>query len=96
MGLVDAAITSSRAIEVFQPDLICMSGICAGIKDEVNIYDLVIPDICYQHDSGKWTVEGLTSEPYSVQLDNEVSLRLKSIINIHNFNEGLIDLLQKS
>lgn len=91
MGLVDAAITSSRAIEVFQPDLICMSGICAGIKDEVNIYDLVIPDICYQHDSGKWTVEGLTSEPYSVQLNYEVSLRLKSIINVHNFNDGIMD-----
>ncbi|WP_296242415.1 MULTISPECIES: response regulator [unclassified Psychrobacter] len=91
MGLVDAAITSSRAIEIFQPNLICMSGICAGIKDEVNIYDLVIPDVCYQHDSGKWTVEGLTSEPYSVQLDNEVSLRLKSIINVNNFNNSLMD-----
>lgn len=90
MGLVDAAITSSRAIELFQPNLICMSGICAGVEGEVEIYDLVIPHTCYQHDSGKWTINGLIPEPYSVQLDNEVYVNLNSIIKLDSFNESLM------
>lgn len=90
MGLVDAAITSSRAIEIFQPNLICMSGICAGVEGEAEIYDLIIPDTCYQHDSGKWTIEGLIPEPYSVQLDNSVYIHLQSIISLDNFSSSLM------
>ncbi|MGP5213709.1 phosphorylase family protein [Psychrobacter immobilis] len=90
MGLVDAAITSSRAIEIFQPQIICMSGICAGVKGEVDIYDLVIPEICYQHDSGKWTLDGLVGEPYSVPLDYDLSIKLKSIVVMDSFKDSIM------
>ncbi|TOF93204.1 hypothetical protein CGJ11_24035, partial [Vibrio parahaemolyticus] len=31
MGLVNMAITASKAIELFQPKIVAMSGICAGV-----------------------------------------------------------------
>lgn len=89
MGLVDAAITTSRAIEIFKPKIVCMSGICASVADDVKIYDLIIPEMCYQHDSGKWVKDGLISEPYSVQLDHKVSLKIKTEISKLGFVNDL-------
>jgi len=81
MGLVNAAITATKAIEYFRPSLICMSGICAGIKpDDLDIYDLVISETSYQHDSGKWGEDGFISEPYSVQLDPDVRTSINNTI----------------
>ncbi|WP_392352423.1 nucleoside phosphorylase [Pseudoalteromonas rhizosphaerae] len=89
MGLVNTAILSARAIELFKPKLICMSGICAGIEGKANIYDVIIPEMCHQHDSGKWTNEGFIPELYDVPLDHYTSLKLDKIINEGNFNDTL-------
>lgn len=91
MGLVDAAITTSRAIEIFKPKIVCMSGICASVDNSIKIYDLIIPDVCYQHDSGKWVKEGLIPEPYSVQLDHKLSLEIKT----ETSNPGFVRDLQQ-
>lgn len=78
MGLVVASIVTTKALEYFKPKVICMSGICAGLKSSgANIYDLIISDTSYQHDSGKWTNGTLVSEIYPVQLDPDV----KTLIN---------------
>ncbi|EKF9409549.1 nucleoside phosphorylase [Vibrio cholerae] len=80
MGLVNASIVSARAIDLFEPRVICMSGICAGIEGRANIYDIVIPSQCDQHDSGKWTNEGFVSESYSVPLEHEIQLKIDKLI----------------
>lgn len=80
MGLVNASIVSARAIDIFEPRVICMSGICAGIEGKANIYDIVIPSQCDQHDSGKWTNEGFVSESYSVPLEHEIQLTIDKLI----------------
>lgn len=85
MGLVSSAIACSRAIDLFKPKLICMSGICAGIEGKANIYDVIIPDICHQHDSGKWTDEGFIPEIYAVQLTHATSLRISEILKQEDF-----------
>lgn len=54
MGLVNTSITVSKLLTRYNPKLISMSGICAGIEDKVKICDLIVPSECYQHDSGKW------------------------------------------
>ncbi|MCA4791136.1 MULTISPECIES: 5'-methylthioadenosine/S-adenosylhomocysteine nucleosidase family protein [Acinetobacter] len=93
MGLVDAAITSTMALQIFKPKLIAMSGICAGIEGEAEIYDITIPELCYQHDSGKWTADGFTPEPYSIQLDHTVKLKIKELISREGFvNHILSDI----
>lgn len=81
MGLVVASIVTTKALEYFKPKVICMSGICAGLKSSgANIYDLIISDISYQHDAGKWTNGKLVSEPYQVPLDPDVRTFINSRI----------------
>ena len=76
MGLVASAVVTSLAIERFEPRLVCMSGICGGIKNESDIYDLLVTQNCHQHDAGKWGAEGFRSEHYDVQLEVDVHNKL--------------------
>ena len=92
MGLVSCAIATAKAIEFFKPNLVCMSGICAGIGGRAGIYDVVIPDICHQHDSGKWGEHGFEPELYSVQLIPDVRLKLIEIISSDGFLEMFSDI----
>ena len=81
MGLVVASIVTTKALEYFKPKVICMSGICAGLKSSgAKIYDLIISDTSYQHDAGKWTNGKLVSEIYQVQLDSDVKTFINSKI----------------
>jgi len=89
MGLVNSAIISSRVIDLFKPKLICMSGICAGIEGNANIYDVVIPDICHQHDSGKWTNDGFVTESYAIQLEHKTRLDVAKIIKDKTFLKAI-------
>ncbi|MEN4892219.1 nucleoside phosphorylase [Erwinia billingiae] len=90
MGLVTASIISTKALDHFKPSLICMSGICAGIEKKVNIYDVVIPEICHQHDFGKWGMNGFEPEPYSVQLKNSIRAKIRHLINSASFSAELM------
>lgn len=79
MGLVVASIITTKALDYFKPKVICMSGICAGLKSSgANIYDLIISETAYQHDSGKWSNGTLVSEIYPVQLDPDVKVLINS------------------
>lgn len=80
MGLVSCAITATQAIEAFSPSLICMSGICAGIKGKAKLLDIAIADSCHQHDFGKWSVNGYEPEVYSVPIKAKLRAQLKKII----------------
>lgn len=89
MGLVSCAIHSTIAINLFRPKLICMSGICAGVSGKSNIYDIIIPDICYQHDSGKWGAEGFENEPYAIQINHSLKNSISSTIEHSNFKNKI-------
>ncbi|WP_394551199.1 phosphorylase family protein [Pantoea sp. SGAir0183] len=90
MGLVTASIISTKVLEHFKPSLICMSGICAGIEKKINIYDVVIPEICHQHDFGKWGIKGFEPEPYSVQLKNSTRAKIRQLISSASFSQALM------
>lgn len=79
-GLVTAAVTASLAIERFEPRLVCMSGICGGIPRESAVYDLLITDICHQHDVGKWSDDGFKLEHYGIQIDINTRNKLDELI----------------
>lgn len=79
MGLVSAAITSALALDRFEPRLICMSGICGGVAGESEIYDLLVTQICHQHDAGKWSATGFKAEHYDVQLEIPVQNKLVEV-----------------
>lgn len=79
MGLISSAAITSFAIERFNPKLVCMSGICGGIPSNSSIYDLLITDVCHQHDVGKWSNEGFRSEHYDIQIKPSVRVRLEEL-----------------
>ncbi len=85
MGLVSCAVTTTRAIELFKPKLVCMSGICGGVKGKSKIYDVVIPETCHQNDAGKWEDGVLKPEVYSVPLDHAFALKLDHLVSQENF-----------
>ncbi|MEN9491398.1 MAG: hypothetical protein RJA63_1847 [Pseudomonadota bacterium] len=92
MGLVSAAVTAAFAIERFEPRLICMSGICGGVAGESEIYDVLVTQICHQHDAGKWGSTGFKAEHYDVQLDVAVQNKL---VEVASDNELLAYLLRE-
>lgn len=54
MGLVSAAMTAAYAIYKFDPKLMLMCGVCAGIKEKCNLGDLIVFSPVYDYGSGKY------------------------------------------
>lgn len=90
MGLVAAAVATTMALERFEPRLVCMSGICGGVAGESEIYDLLVTQICHQHDAGKWSADGFKSEHYAVQLDVDVQNKLIELSSDASVKASLI------
>ncbi|MFL1482004.1 phosphorylase family protein [Pseudomonas grimontii] len=94
MGLVNCAIVTSRAIDLFKPKLVCMSGICAGIESKANIYDIVISQVCQQHDFGKWSSKGYEPEIYNIQIPPKLETKILELLDtetlINAIKNGII------
>ncbi|WP_148715516.1 phosphorylase family protein [Chitinolyticbacter meiyuanensis] len=91
MGLVAAAVAAAFALDRFEPRLICMSGICGGVAGESEMYDLLVTQICYQHDVGKWSATGFKSEHYDVQLEVDVHNKLVEVASDPAVISSLLD-----
>ena len=57
MGMAAAAVSATKAIEFFCPQIILMAGICAGVKGKTNFGDIVVADPSFDSGSGKWKVD---------------------------------------
>lgn len=96
MGLVAAAVVASMALERFEPRLICMSGICGGVKGESDIYDLLVTQNCHQHDAGKWSSTGFKSEHFDIQLDVDVHNKIVELCSEDGLAPYLLENLDAS
>lgn len=98
MGMPVAAILASKLINTFRPRFLVMPGICAGVKDKVNIGDIVVADPCFDWGSGKWlAIEGskeirFKPAPYQWRLDPHLSTGVKAVAA----NEGLLRQIRNS
>lgn len=94
MGLVDATAVSARAIEVLSPKIVAMSGICGGFSDEAAIGTLIVSDVCWEHQAGKWADDVFKLEHYQIALDNKARALLSQFIeregNFPRLKENLI------
>lgn len=54
MGLVSASMTATYAVNKFNPELLIMCGVCAGVKGKANMGDLVVFSPVYDYGSGKY------------------------------------------
>lgn len=65
-GLISAAITTTKAMAAFKPRAVAMSGICGGLKDESELGALVVPDISWNYQRGKFKNGKLIGDPLQV------------------------------
>ena len=80
MGLVDASIVATRALEAFSPKLICMAGICGGFGDETEMGALLISEVTWEHQAGKWLGKDFEIRSYHEPLANNVRNVLSQLI----------------
>lgn len=52
-GLTSAAVTTTKAICLWRPSVVVMTGICAGVQNSVQLGDLVVATQCFEHASGQ-------------------------------------------
>jgi nucleoside phosphorylase len=72
MGLVNASITAAVAIDRYNPKFVAMSGICAGFSNKAKLGELLISEMVYEYQSGKWTGDGFSQDPYQVPMDDHL------------------------
>ena len=80
MGLVDAGIIAAQALSAFSPKLICMSGICGGFEKESPLGTLLVSDMTFEHQAGKWKGDMFELHTYQERLDNDVRTVLRQMI----------------
>ncbi|MEO3385265.1 hypothetical protein [Mesorhizobium sp. CAU 1741] len=80
MGIVDAAAVTARAIELFSPRVVAMSGICAGFSARSKIGDVVCVDNCWEHQAGKWSGPNFKLEEYQMPLNERLRTLLRQEI----------------
>jgi len=81
MGLTDAAITAAVCIEKFSPSVVAMSGICAGVEGRAHLGQLLISELAYEYQSGKWTSDGFSQEPYQIPISESVRCLLRDLVD---------------
>jgi len=77
MGMTQSALYTSRIIEFFKPKVVAMSGICAGLKSECNLVDVVVPVSAWDHQVGKITDDGFKQEMNLENVDTDIVAQLK-------------------
>lgn len=91
MGLVNATSITSRLLEHYSPTVICMSGICGGIGDDVHIGQLLIMELCWEYQSGKWSDDYFSAEPYQVDISEDLRLHFSKAVQ----DTELVERLEK-
>lgn len=89
MGLVDAAITAGKCMDKYSPKLVAMSGICAGFEDQAELGQLLVSDLAYEYQSGKWSGDGFKSEPYQVPISEAMRVKLRHLLEKGDLLSGL-------
>ncbi|WP_057462199.1 hypothetical protein [Pseudovibrio sp. POLY-S9] len=80
MGMIDASIITTRAIDRFKPEIVVMSGICAGMQGRSKPGNLLAADITWDYQTGK-VYDGATAlEPYQVPIDNNLRTTISNAI----------------
>jgi nucleoside phosphorylase len=77
MGLVNMAIAATKAIELFSPRIVAMSGICAGVPGESNLLDIVVGQICWEYQTGKFKDGKFIQEPYQISLNSVLKTEIE-------------------
>lgn len=64
MGMLPAAILTTKVLRLCEPDYVVMTGVCAGVEGRTNKGDILIADSVFDYGSGK-IIEGELHPDYS-------------------------------
>ena len=80
MGMIDAAITATRALTSFRPRLLAMSGICGGKSGASGIGDLVVASEAWNYQSGKIAEGDFSAEPSFIRIQTGLRMIASQLI----------------
>ncbi|MDN7243015.1 hypothetical protein QWY14_14460 [Planococcus sp. N028] len=96
MGMTAAAVLAMKMIEHFRPKYLIMCGITAGVKDNVNLGDIIIADPSWDYGSGKYTVSGddmeFLPDPSPLRINTDVIGKIKNMCS----NDALLQRIKAS
>lgn len=72
MGNTMAASLATRSILCFSPNLVVMTGICAGRQQKTDIGDILLASSVYDYTAGKVVETGNLVRPDAIQCDNDI------------------------
>lgn len=72
MGLVSASMTATFALNKFNPKLLLMCGVCAGVEGKANLGDLIIFSPVFDYGSGKYHNGTFFPDYRQHQIDSQV------------------------
>ena len=55
MGMPSAAVTATKVGLRFKPRVLCMTGICAGVRGETHLGDVIVANPTWDYGSGKYS-----------------------------------------
>lgn len=99
MGMISAACTTTKVINIFKPKFIIMIGICGGIQDKVNLGDVVIADLSFDFGSGKIVKDDEGGEKFepdfkAIPLDGEYKEEIIEFSSSKSVLRGIQDKWQ--
>lgn len=92
-GLINAAIITTKALTAFRPRAVAMSGICGGRRGETQLGALIIPDVSWDYQRGKFKNGNLIFDPLQVLVPPTVRTTLSQMISDEYSLEIRKDLL---
>lgn len=80
-GLVSAAIVTTKAMAALKPRAVAMSGICGGLESESQLGSLVVPDVSWNYQRGKFKNGRLIPDPLQVPIPPTVRTILSQMMS---------------
>ena len=81
MGPISAAVIATRSIIEWQPSIIAMTGICAGIKSLTKMGDIIVASQVFDHTAGTYKNGSITPFQQSIGQDQWVLQFIQSIMD---------------
>ncbi len=83
MGMPASTTLAMKTIDFFRPKYLFMAGICAGVKEKVNLGDILVADQSWDYGSGKIKMDGdeqiFQVEPYPLRLDGTLKANAEEL-----------------
>lgn len=90
MGMSTAATLTSQMAILFEPRLLIMNGICAGVQGSVALGDIIVAEHSWDYSSGKVIGEQdkeqiFHSDPHHVPLDSALKRKISQLMEKEHF-----------